>query len=362
MTDALLKYVHILVDMSHGAKPVPVPTVNLIFDVGAFNGGFGTGAAIYIQELVKQGYIKVDKVSGCSIGAAIALFFICGCPADALSHIDKIVEEYKKRPHELKAYVDIMPAFVDAVVKTKELEEMLFTGTPSQPHTGTPSQPRRDELYANKENTTDKNTTTTDDNKTKNNTMTGCHSVGLTGCPRRRKRLYINYYDTKTHRQRYISSYRDKTHLVECLLRSAHIPYFTDGNARRNDRYMDGMLPAYTFPSSPHRCLFIKLVTLRTCQYTFAVQKEPNLHFRLMTGITDAHQFFTTGSSDMCSYVDEWNLLYSFIMRSRIFTCLLLLSLVEGILDFAAQLPSILKESPIFNFIVHKSKNLLLRE
>jgi hypothetical protein len=341
MTDALLKYVHILVEMSHGAKPVPVPTVNLIFDVGAFNGGFGTGAAIYIQELVKQGYIKVDKVSGCSIGAAIALFFLCDCPADALSHIDKIVEEYKKRPHELKAYVDIMPAFVDAVVKTKELEDMLFTGTPRQT--------RRDDLYANKENTTDKHTP-------KNNTMTG-----LTGFPRK-KRLYINYYDTKTHRQRYISSYRDKNHLVECLLRSAHIPYFTDGNARRNGRYMDGMLPAYTFPSSPHRCLFIKLVTLRTCQYTFAVQKEPNLHFRLMTGITDAHQFFTTGTSDMCSYVDEWNLVYSFIMRSRIFTCLLLLSLVEGILDVAAQLPSILKESPIFNFIVHKSKNLLLRE
>ena len=56
-------------------KNIP-KNINLILDGGAFNGGSIVGNLLILKQLEKQGHIKIQKISGCSIGALLGLLFI----------------------------------------------------------------------------------------------------------------------------------------------------------------------------------------------------------------------------------------------------------------------------------------------
>jgi len=149
-----------------------------------------------------------------------------------------------------------------------------------------------------------------------------------------KNKLYINFYDTHKHKQKVVSNFKSVEHLIDCILQSSHIPYIIDGNARYNERYIDGILPyIFTNKGKTNECdsgkettcdsgsettcnsgsettcdsLFIKLITLNKCSRAIVVKCEANIHYRLLTGVADANEFFTTGSSDMCSYVSQWS-------------------------------------------------------
>ena len=50
---------------------------NIILEGGAFNGIFSGGALMLIKELEKKHYLKVNKISGASVGALMGfLYFI----------------------------------------------------------------------------------------------------------------------------------------------------------------------------------------------------------------------------------------------------------------------------------------------
>ena len=78
-------------------NPANLPReTNLIFDSGAVNGVYGIGAALYIHNLEKSGYMKIRKISGCSIGALIATWYICECPDTIHYYTDLLFSYYKK--------------------------------------------------------------------------------------------------------------------------------------------------------------------------------------------------------------------------------------------------------------------------
>ena len=89
--------------------------LNVVFDVGALNGVFGLGVALYLQELEKQHKVEVDQVSGCSIGAVVALWYLCGCPLQPLNHIEEMFRLYKNTAR-LATFQDRLPIFVAALV------------------------------------------------------------------------------------------------------------------------------------------------------------------------------------------------------------------------------------------------------
>jgi hypothetical protein len=238
------------------------PVINVVFDSGAFNGGFGAGTALYINALTKQQpHIKLGQVSGCSAGAFVAVWLLSGCPLASLRHVDDMYNHYRQHLN-MANYKKIVKKFVN-------------------------------ELFAN-------------DRQVK---------IKLNG------RIFINYYDTVLHEQCVIHKFRGRRHLTRCIVRSSHIPFVTNGQPCNNGRYIDGMVP-YIIPYTKEATIFVRLVTLSKLKRVFSINAEPNAHFRLLAGIADAHEFFLTGSSDMCDYINNWSCFHYAHIKLRLITCL----------------------------------------
>jgi transcriptional regulator len=55
-------------------------------------------------------------------------------------------------------------------------------------------------------------------------------------------KLFITYYNTKKHKQKTVSIYKNKEYLIECLLRSSHIPYLMNGKASYKNKWYSFLL------------------------------------------------------------------------------------------------------------------------
>ena len=49
---------------------------NIILEGGAFNGIYSGGALILVKQLEKKHYLKVNKLSGASVGALISFLYL----------------------------------------------------------------------------------------------------------------------------------------------------------------------------------------------------------------------------------------------------------------------------------------------
>jgi hypothetical protein len=279
--------------------------INLIFDSGAFNGGIAAGVAIYIKSLEEHGLVKINKISGCSIGSVVALWYVCGCNELGVKLFEETTNSFQNTM-DLRDYQKNIKAFVHS----------LFP---------------------------DGNVSTLND------------------------KLYINFYDTRKHKQKVVSRFKNVDHLIDCILQSSHIPYIIDGNARYNERYIDGIFP-HIFTGAgtdagadagagASESLFIKLITLNKCTRAMVVKCETNIHYRLLTGVADANEFFTTGSSDMCSYVSQWSYLNILQLRSREIIIIFIISIIEWLVLLKAYIPSTIKKSLLYNGCINSFKS-----
>ena len=50
-------------------KPRYTETINIVCDSGAYNGGYLYGMLLYMKKLEDTNYVKIDKISGASIGS-----------------------------------------------------------------------------------------------------------------------------------------------------------------------------------------------------------------------------------------------------------------------------------------------------
>ena len=124
-------------------------------------------------------------------------------------------------------------------------------------------------------------------------------------------KLFINYYDIVEKKQKVVCTYQSRDDLVEYLFRSSYIPYIIDGNPCYNDRYIDGITPYIIKDNHPN--LFINLMSKDRFIKCFITKSERNAHGRIISGISDANDFFTTGHSNMCSYMCNWSIFDRFL-------------------------------------------------
>ena len=54
-------------------KPIDI---DLVLDGGLFNGSYLIGSLYFLKELENKNYIKIKRISGCSVGAAIGLLYL----------------------------------------------------------------------------------------------------------------------------------------------------------------------------------------------------------------------------------------------------------------------------------------------
>jgi len=269
--------------------------INLIFDGGAFNGGFAAGVAMYIKCMEQHGLVKINKLSGCSIGSVIALWYACGCNDNALTFFEATTTSFQDTM-DLRELQKNIKAFVHSLFPAGDVSAL-------------------------------------------------------------KDKLYINFYDTHKHKQKVISNFKNVEHLIDCILQSCHIPYIIDGNARYNERYIDGILPHIFTGASAGDSLFIKLITLHKCTRAMVVKCETNIHYRLLSGVADANEFFTTGSSDMCSYVSQWSYFNILQLRSREMIIIFIISIIEWLVLLKAYIPSTIRKSLLYNGCINSFKS-----
>lgn len=263
--------------------------LNLIFDGGAFNGGFAAGVAIYLKCMENHKLIKIHSISGCSIGSLLAVWYLTGCNQENIMYLEKFMTSYKINKN-LSESKQIINKFIDDVF-LKDTENAILSK--------------------------------------------------LNG------RLFISYYNIKKHRQQTVSKFKDKEHIIDCILRSSHIPYIMDGSASYKKKYMDGISPHIFnngFPS-----LFIKLLTFQKCSRSIMVKSENNIQYRLLTGVADVNEFFTTGNSDMCSFVGNWSYSNIIQLRAREILFFTIFSLIGLLMVVKSYLPKTVTNSLIYN-------------
>lgn len=288
MTDIVLLQEYIKALIINVDKTNVQKDINIIFDGGAFNGGFAAGIGLYLKCMEEHKLIKVHSISGCSIGSILAVWYLTGCRPEGIHCFEQFMNSYKKNMN-LHAYKGIVTDCIDQIFSSAESDIL--------------------------------------------NVLNG--------------RLFITYYNVKCHTQKTVSTFKSKAHIIDCILRSSHIPYLMDGLPSYKKKYMDGVSPYSPKNGLPN--LFIKLMTLKRCARSLMLKSENNIHYRLLTGIADVNDFYTTGNSDMCSYMHNWSYIDIVQLRVREVVVFFIFSLIGWIVVFKRFVPVAVTNSLLYN-------------
>jgi len=289
MTDTPLFHVNILQQyikaLIVNIKPERLPKkINLIFDSGAVNGLLGIGAALYIHHLEKAAYMKINKISGCSIGSLIAVWYICDCPDTMYGEMETLFAYYKINKN-FYIFEQIVTKVIFQLFPTEGLEK-------------------------------------------------------LNG------RLYINYYDTKKSKQRVISHFKSRAHLITTILRSAHIPFLTTNSHKFQGRYVDGIAP-YIFPTQSNcKNLFVQLIHFTDICKSLNIKREKNIYSRLIRGVVDANEFFINDMSHSCRYVSYKTKIHLYLRQYFMY---FFLAFLDAVIALKNSMPDAVKETVCYH-------------
>ena len=239
--------------------------VNLILDGGAVNGLVGVGAVLVINKFEISGVIKIGKISGCSIGSLIGLWYACGCPISTIHYLSKMFNMYKVNK-TFRHYKQCVKEIVYSILPKEDMHKI-------------------------------------------NN------------------RLFIKYYDVINCNEVIVSTFKNRKHVVKCLVRTAHLPYITSRQFILNNKYIDGIYP-YIF-KTPERNLFIQLMSLLDPLNLVCVKNETTILPRVIYGANQAILFLENGRSSVCNIVSSNNYYYKIIFYIRLISSILILCLMD---------------------------------
>jgi len=240
--------------------------VDLILDGGLFNGSYLVGALYFIKEMEARNYIKVERISGCSIGSIVGFLY-----------------------------------FIDSLDELPRLYELLL------------------EDFKKSCNF----------NLIKNLKQKLAHRIPSNICEKVFKKLYIAYNNVKNGKKIVKKTYRNIDEIFDSIIKSCYIPFVVDGNLIYQNKYMDGLNP-YIFNCknnnnnkhsklSMRKIIFMDLLGFDKIGYVINVKNEKTNFHRILSGMLDIHNFFIKDGTQtqMCSYVNNWSLYNYFLMSIR---------------------------------------------
>ena len=231
-------------DVKNVKKPI---VIDLVLDGGLFNGSYHAGALHFLKEMEKRKYIKVDRISGCSIGAFVAFLYFID-ELDLMSNLYVTVIEDFKKCHQLK------------IIKT--LKELLKGHFP--------------------ENV----------------------------CSRLNKKLFICYNNIAKREKVIKSKYKNTDEICDAIIKSCFIPYLVDGKCLYRNKYIDGINPYIFEPAPNKKILYLDLFGYDKIFNLINIKNENSNYHRIIYGMLDIHYFFIKkNNTPMCSYVNDWNYL-----------------------------------------------------
>lgn len=237
-------------------SPRYTQTINIVCDSGAYNGAYLYGMLLYVKKLESKDYIKVDKISGSSIGALIGTMFVLNKLSIMYEYIIQMGACYR-RSYCLKDFSPILHTLIE------ELD--------------------------------------TDAYKKLNNKM------------------FINYYDIRHCKEIVQCKYTSNEDIERAILNSTFIPFFMNGQYSNNG-YIDGFNPYIFNERTidDNKILFFRLTQYGKIKNMFYIRGELNFEQRIMEGILDIHTFYMNNTNTLfCSWVNEWTLKDYIVFRIR---------------------------------------------
>ena len=295
---SLNAYVHSLIDNVE-QKNFP-NEIDLVLDGGAFNGSYMIGALFYLKEIERREKIEIKRISGCSIGSVLGLFFL-------LNKLDLLL------PLCIKA-CKIIRKSQDLKKFKKALNNLMM----------------------------------------KNITKDDLSNIN--------GKLYITYFDTIKRKQIIKKNYKNTDELRESILKSTHVPYLIDREITDNEGCVDGCFP-YIFKQNKRenkKILFINLQSFDKLINMIYIKNEKNLYPRIFNGLKDIHTFFSNKTNtNMCSYVNEWDIKDILLFRLREIIYTLIIYILSIGLQIEHIVPSSWKNEKIIVKLISIFKTLL---
>lgn len=263
--------------------------LDLVLDGGAFNGSYLVGAIYFLKEMERRNYIKIERISGCSIGSIVAFLYYIDA-FDILPKLYEIVNEEFKKTHTLNTI--------------KLLKLYLQDRIP-------------DDI-----------------------------------CSKVNNKLFICYHDIKKRRKVVKSNYKNIDDIINTIIKSCYIPFLIDNNMLYKKKYIDG-INAYIFKQQNNRkILHMELFGYDKFIYAINIKNEKTNFHRILSGLLDIHSFFIKKSNTpMCSFVNDWNIFNKFTYNIKLLLEYLLVNAFYIFYYLKKYIPKEFKNNLIFKII-----------
>jgi hypothetical protein len=231
-------------DFKNNKNPIKL---DLVLDGGIFNGSYLAGALYFLKEMEKRNYIKIHRISGCSIGSIVAFIYIIDC-------------------------LDILESLYDTTIKHLELNHNLNTVL---------------DLHK----------------------LLDSH-IPDNVCDKVNNKLYITYTNIQKRSKKVKFIYKNKEEIINTIIKSSYIPFLIDGNLLFKNKYIDGINPYIFKIKNDRKILYLNLFGYDKIKYLLNIKNEKTNFHRILSGLLDIHNFFIKQTNtSMCSYINEWNIL-----------------------------------------------------
>jgi hypothetical protein len=220
--------------------------LDLVLDGGIFNGSYLIGALYFLKEMEKRNYIKICRISGCSIGSIVAFIYIIDC-LDISESFYRIIFQQLKKNYNLN-----ISSILRSILKDKIPDDI---------------------------------------------------------CSKVNNKLYITYTNIQKRKIKVKCTYKNKEEIINTIIKSSYIPFFMDGNILFENKYIDGLNPYVFKIRNDRKILYLDLFGYDKIKYLINIKNEKTNFHRILSGLLDIHNFFIKQTNtDMCSYVNDWTI------------------------------------------------------
>jgi hypothetical protein len=232
---------------SNITKREKIIKLDIILDGGIFNGSYLIGCLYFLKEMERRKFIKIERISGCSIGSIMAFLYFCDA-LDIAEELYIIIKESFTKTHNISII--------------QNLYQLLKHRIPE-------------------------------------------NIVSIVN-----NRLYVTYYNVKTHRKIIKSHYTNSKKIVDILIRSSFVPFLINGKLVYKNKYIDGITPHIFIPNKFTKILYLDLFGYDKINNLINVKNEKNNFHRILSGLLDIHTFYIKQvNTQICSYVEEWTII-----------------------------------------------------
>ena len=284
------RYIKKLIDKTN--KPL---SVDIVFEAGLFNGSYQLGFLSYIKQMEKKQLLKVERVSGCSIGSVIAFLYFTNISInDIIYLISNVMYKHVKKYYNINIF-QILFDFCGKHLPANFLD--IING-----------------------------------------------------------KLFITYNDISKGKHIVKSTYSSIDELFDVIRRSCYVPYAIDKSIFYNDKYIDGLYPYIFKPKKNRKIINVNIINLKKICSLISIKNEKNIINRVIDGIIDTHTFFSSNFySNMCSYIDNQTI----ITRFQYFILIKFLQLSILILHYFYVLNKLFKKLIKTNYDIKKIVHIL---